>query len=36
VIAKIKELSINSHRFDGKALEKMVKEPFSRVNAQGE
>ena len=36
VIQKIKELSINSHRFDGKALERSVKEPFIRTNAQGE
>ncbi len=36
VIQKIKELSINNHKFDGKVLEKMVREPFIRKNAQGE
>lgn len=36
VIQKIKELSINNHKFDGKILEKMASEPYIRKNAQGE
>lgn len=36
VIQKIKELSINNHKFDGNLLEKRVGEPFVRKNAQGE
>ena len=36
VIQKIKELSINNHKFDGNLLEKRVGEPFIRKNAQGE
>jgi len=36
VIQKIKELSINNHRYDGNQLEKKIGEPFIRKNAQGE
>lgn len=36
VIQKIKELSINNHKFDGNVLEKKVAEPYVRKNGQGE
>lgn len=36
VIQKIKELSINSQKFDGSKLQKMVGEPYIRKNAQDE
>jgi histone acetyltransferase len=36
VIEKVKELSINNHKFDGSLLEKKVGRTFVRVNSQDE
>lgn len=36
VIQKIKELSINNHKFDGYKLQSMVGEPYTRKNSLGE
>ena len=36
VIQKIKELSINQHRFDGAKLQKMLGAPYVRNNSLGE
>ena len=36
VIEKIKELSINNHKYDGAALERRVGDSFVRKNNQGE